>query len=37
MEPCREATMVGEETEGGVEGGEVRVGEEGAGVESISG
>ncbi len=29
--------MVGEETEGGVEEGEVRVGEEEAGVESILG
>ena len=29
--------MVGEETEGGVEEGEVRVGEEGAGVESVQG
>lgn len=29
--------MVGEETEGGVEEGEVRVGEEGAGVESVPG
>ena len=35
MEVRREAIMVGEGTEGGVEAGEVRVGEEGVGVDLI--
>ena len=35
MEVCREVIMVGEETEGAVVEGEVRVEEEEAGVESI--